>query len=367
MGNKIKLTDTSGSRFQKKPKLNQTELSSNGTSLTIQSPEFSGPISGGGSSTPGGINGSIQIKNNDSLIGSSGFTIDSNFDFNVGQGNETSNNYGSVIIGGGYLGSFVGDPGFGVFSNTTGHTVTDSISSVIIGGGILNLPKYGLTLGVSNSIISGSSDSIFGSLSTSIKSTALSSIDSSLFSSIYGSTQSSIQSSDYVYISGGSNSSIIGSGAGSISHCSSESVLAGVRGTCVYDSNGSSIIGGSGHKIKNASECSIILGGQNNFMYDSCNSSIISGKGNLMQSSKCSSIIGGSNLTLNGLDNTLLVQHLLVSGNTEMFGGLTSHGKLSSEASNVILKNLPISDPGIAGQLFLTATTFGNLIAISQG
>ena len=72
MGSKIKLTDTSGSRFSKKPKINESDLTVSNNELAINET----PV--GGAGTPGGSNQQVQFNDNGVFGGNSYFVFDKN-------------------------------------------------------------------------------------------------------------------------------------------------------------------------------------------------------------------------------------------------------------------------------------------------
>ena len=72
MGSKIKLTDTSGRRFPKKPRITDSDLTSDGTSLTVNSSTGTSPVSESGSEFASGL------LISDILITNTNIIIDSN-------------------------------------------------------------------------------------------------------------------------------------------------------------------------------------------------------------------------------------------------------------------------------------------------
>ena len=172
------------------------------------------------------------------------------------------------------------------------------------------------------------------------------------------------------------NSSIIGGGANCIEKCSYDSsIIGGFLSKLSYSSE-SSIIGGIGGK-HSCSNTSNIIGGNSNFTCYMTNSSIIGGACNLLQTGNHNSIIGGyknmvnfysyyssiiggkSNITcadssysaiIGGFNNTIYnSQRSAIIGGTGLTLNFTQDMVM---VPNLIIANLPTSNPGVSGQLW---------------
>jgi hypothetical protein len=380
MGSKINIINTSGKRLQKKPGINQTNISSDGKSLEIKSPLFDGNAGGGGSGTPGGNDTQIQFNDNGSFGGSTGFTFDkTNLSINLGYctnifcnsyrssiiGGELSNinnSQGSIIIGGS---GYQGTPDEG---ETGGNRIYGGQNNLISGGFYLN-DKNTITNNInkiyfscSSSILGGENNFIDNSKNSFIiggESNKLSICCSKQYnSSIIGGKNNCLSFSDNSSIVGGqyntlscysSFSSIVGGSENILSDCSNQSSIVGgfcnilsdcsnqssiVGGFCniLSDcSNQSSIVGGSINVMSGCSYQSSIVGGNDNKLFSSGESSILGGQNNILSSSTRSAIIGGQSLNLIGEVDTVLLPNLKVNNSISSLSGGTFYSGITGE------------------------------------
>ena len=79
MGNKIKITDTSGNRIQKKTKPNEAEITSMDSFISVSTPSVTSSVAPGGVFyvSSGASAGSVQYNVNGRFYGDSGFLRDS--------------------------------------------------------------------------------------------------------------------------------------------------------------------------------------------------------------------------------------------------------------------------------------------------
>ena len=110
-------------------------------------------------------------------------------------------------------------------------------------------------------------------------------------------------------------SSIIGGNCNKICLSDDSSIIGGYCNKICCNVSNSSIIGGYGNDLNFDSDGSGIIGGYYNDI-SNCSrySSIIAGSNNLINNSCYSVILGGNNLSLDGVNNTVLVDNLIVNG-----------------------------------------------------
>lgn len=309
MGNKILLRDTSGNRFPKKTRANQTELiSTENATLTVQTDSV--PVKPVGTGVPGGGDTQIQFNDEGFFGGNSSLSFNKNtYSSILGSCNSEidSNSYQSTIIGG--------------HSN---YMTNGACQSAIIAGS-----HHEICESVCHSTIIGGWDSYLG----------------------YYTCHSSIIGGKYHDIYGVCRSSIIGGCSNSSTYIGDSSILAGCN-NFICEANGSTIIGGHDGTIRDNICNSSIVSGAHNYIGDnlhnsaivggyrnciinnSCDSSIVASRYSCLNSSCHSAIIGGTSLTLSGQNDTVLVPNLQSVGGT------------------VIFNNLPGSDPNVVGQLW---------------
>lgn len=132
MGLKIKLIDTSGSRIKKKPKINETELGTNGVNLNLSSTLFEGDLK----QTPAGYNYQIQFNDGGYFGGSYSLTFNKcKTQFIASQNSTICGIYTdkSAIIGGQNNSILTGAVSSSIIGGDY-NVVYKSITSSIVGG-----------------------------------------------------------------------------------------------------------------------------------------------------------------------------------------------------------------------------------------
>ena len=207
------------------------------------------------------------------------------------------------------------------FGGATGFTFNNTYSTLNVGcENILNLSCNSFIIGGGFSL---NPPGILGSVNTGHT------ITNSLGSAIIGG------GSIYAYglpnqISNGEGSTIIGSVSSCTMHGFSSTII-GSALVCATQTNHVSIIGSQFTSSYHDSTISII-GAAHVYSYGNNHSALIGGNNNCMYDSYNSVIIGGTGLTINGMCNTVMVPQLNIA-------------------------SLPIGDPGIPGNVYITGTT----------
>ena len=284
MGNKILLRDTSGNRLLKKAKANQTELvSTTDATLTVQTQTISPtPVGGGAAGNPGGSDTQIQFNDGGLFGGNPYLTFNkTNYSSVIGSCESTidSNSCQSTIIGG--------------YSNYIGYY---SNHSSILGG------KYH-------------------------------ELYAACRSSIIGGCGSNVGYSKDVSIIGGCNHAVYQESCGS-------TIIGGHDGRITSYSCNSSLIAGAHNYIGDNLHNSTIVGGYRSCLYNnSCDSSIIASRYSCLTNSKHSAIIGGTSLTLDSKDDTVLVPNLQVNANIGVNSGGTFVNGITGTFSGFTILN----------------------------
>jgi len=309
MGSKIKLIDQSGNRIQKKPKINETELGTNGVSLNLSSASFQGYLQQSG--TPGGYNYQVQFNDGGYFGGSNSLTFNKcKTQFLASQNSTISGiyTYKSSIIGGQNNSILTGATSSSIIGGDC-NTMYKSTFSSIIGGANNRMcgqeggyfPNYN----IASTIIGGTNNYMYKSWKSGMFSNYASEIYSSFNSVMMGGANNMMSGVSFSSIIGGRNnqltgnsnySSIVGGCNNQLTYNSSySSIIGGYNNQLTYNSSYSSIIGGYNNQLTDNSYFSSIVGGCNNQLtYNSSFSSIIGGFCNqLTDNSYFSSIIGG--------------------------------------------------------------------------
>ena len=320
MGNKILIKDTSGNRLPKKTRPNQTELISNvDATLTVQTETVQcKPV---GTGVPAGNGGYIQYNNSGVFGGNAALFFDS-----------TNCN---TIVGAFYSSIYNTSTQSSIIGGHLNKIRNNSCQSAIIAGS-----HHTIDCSTCHSTVIGGWNNYLGYY------TCHSSILGGKYHEIYGVCRSSIiggcsNSTDYI-----GDSSILAGCNNFMCEANGSTIIGGHDGTIRSNTCNSSIVAGAHHYIGGSLHNSAIVGGYRSCITsNSCDSSIIASRYSCLINSCHSAIIGGTSLTLNEINDTVMVPNFQSVGGT------------------VIITNLPGSDPNVAGQLWSS----GGTIFISAG
>ena len=138
----------------------------------------------------------------------------------------------------------------------------------------------------------------------------------------------------------GNGNTIIGS--------SYANIIGGNCNQIISDIQNSTIVGGRGNILASATTHSSIIGSDDSRLYSSSSSSILGGAGNKLYCSNFSSTIGGYRNTLSASTRSAII------GGSSLI--LSNHDNMVM-VPNIIVANIPTSDPGIPGQLWRSGST----------
>ena len=252
MGSKIKIINTSGTRITKKPNPNQTNLTSDGSNVFIESTTIDKKIGAGNS-------------------------VDSNL-INTYNSSITESPY-STIIGGKY----------NYMYKTPQSSILGGRLNLISGNSYCNISYNSIVGGCRNEIINSDYATVIGGYENCILGYG------GDYSAIIAGSKNKIeyQSQNSAILAGCSN--VIQSNGSRVSYYST---ILGGRDNSIFNSSYSSILAGYNAKIfsdADSADCSVIIAGNENKIYNSDGSTVFGGTSNKIEKNTQYSLILGGN------------------------------------------------------------------------